>query len=385
MSTAKYVILYCLEGLSDTLCDELRWHGFEVIFQDCASALVQIDSIDAIYYLNAHIRVATHIDWLLYEDRSCSQVSAAYRDIEAMAFRWLFTAGQSFAVRAERHGTHEFGSMDLMREVAAAITMAMNRHGQTLRANLKDPDLYFRVYLRDERLVLSLNTNGEVLSKRHSYPFHHAAQLNRTIAAAMIWQSNFFRSGRLVDPMCGGGSLLYEAAHWQQNRPIARLDWPFAFRRHPYFQEEAWQRQWHRQIDYQIPPGQLIGADIDQEKLSGTLANFQAAGLTSQLELHLADARTMPYLSDSAIDELLCNPPYGIRVLRPREVDRLYRDFAACCASKNIERILAITTKKHSWLRAFDSSNYDPASVKPVNYSNMPASIFDMKRRPDEL
>ena len=372
------IIVYCLEGLSDILADELKWHGFKPQFQDCSSVNLEVESFESLYYLNAHVRVATNIDLLLYENHSCEQLQDALADIQRLDFRWLFEPNRSFAVRAERHGEHDFGSMDLMRDVASAMTLAMEAHGGSVHANLKDPDLYFRTYLRDKRLVLSLNTNGEVLSKRHSYPFHHAAQLNRTIAAAMIWRSDFFKSGMLIDPMCGGGTILYEAAHWLENRPIAKRDWPFAFRRHPYYREDGWLRQWDRRIDYRIPAGRLIGADLDEEKLAGAKANFADAGLSTAVSWHQADSRSMPYLQSGDTSELICNPPYGIRVLKPREVDQLYRELAQCCKTKDIKRVIAITTKKHSWLRSFTAAGYAAHRIDPVNYSNMPASIFDM-------
>ncbi|MFW7381051.1 MAG: THUMP domain-containing protein [Oligoflexus sp.] len=364
---------YCLRGLETYLTEELEFHGLKTIRQHPGCVIFQVPDLKWISFLNQQIRIAEHLDLLFFWGETIPELPQIEEQLLAIDYSPWFDPQLSFAVRAVRQGQHSFQSMDLMRTAARALTLSMNRCGHEIKANLKQPQLYFRATIYDNYLTFGLSTNGLPLSQRYPLDFAHEAPLNRTIAAALLWDSSFRQHGQLVDPMCGGGTILIEAALWRQGRSLDLGRRKYDYCQHSYLSAEQMS---DATFDYQIPVGKnFIGGERSPKKVAGTALNLERLNLKEQVTLVHGNARRLSYLKPRH-PLVVTNPPYGIRVMRPSEVDELYRDFADALLHAEVQEVVAITPKKHSWLDSFAKAGYHLISIREILYGDMPAFII---------
>lgn len=368
---------YCLRGLEELLADEIRAIGLAVTLAEPGCVIFSCDDYATIPWVMDHIRIAEHIDLVCWRGRLEPTLEHIETLVESLSYEALFDPELSFAVRATRHGSHSFSSVDVMQRAARGLTRAMERDGHKIHANLKHPQQFFRAYLHDDFFCFGLSANGQRLSKRYHLSFEHEAPINRTLAAALLWESSFRHHGHLCDPMCGGGTLLIEAGLWRRRSRLALTDHRYDFFAHRYAAQATIVDK--PAPDLGIPIKPIIGGERSARKVAGATQNLAHFGLFDSIKVHHGSARRLDYIAPREHPLVVTNPPYGIRVMRPREVDQLYLDFAQALATKEVQEIVGISTKKHAWLEAFERAGFCLSSLREVYYGDMPA--FIMKHR----
>ena len=176
--------------------------------------------------------------------------------------------------------------------------------------------------LMNDRVQLYLDTSGPGLHKRGYRANGNDAPLRETLAAAMVSLTRYRGREFLWDPFCGSGTIPIEAAMIAKNKA------PGAFRRFSAeafcwidpkvwgeVRTEAKDREFHG--NYRI-----LGSDNDPKCVSLAMANARKAGLGDLIDFRDADATKMSLPCDEGI--LICNPPYGQRMLEQRSAKRLY-------------------------------------------------------------
>ena len=195
----------------------------------------------------------------------------------------------------------------------------------------EDPDLRVHVHVYKNRVTLSLDTSGDSLHKRGWRAAQGRAPLSETLAAAMVRFSDWNLRAPLVDPFCGSGTILVEAALAAAN--VA----PGLFR--PRFGFEGWldhdERGFERMKDdarasrRDLPRKlTLVGVDVNPERIEDARTNLAAVGFEDRVELDVGDAQEFsPRPGWNAW--VLTNPPYGERVGEAAQVAALYAAFGA--------------------------------------------------------
>ncbi len=191
----------------------------------------------------------------------------------------------------------------------------------------QSPDLALRVHLVRDRCSLLLDTSGPSLHKRGWRRYQGPAPLAETLAAGLLLLSGWDRSSPLLDPFCGSGTLLVEAALLAAGRApgAARA---FAFERWPGHDAAGFAALRAEAAEPRPLPRKLVlrGSDADPRQIEGARENLASAGLLEGVELELADARAFaPRRGWNAW--IATNPPYGERVGDARALAGLYRDF----------------------------------------------------------
>jgi putative N6-adenine-specific DNA methylase len=183
------------------------------------------------------------------------------------------------------------------------------------------------LHISNDTAVLSLDSSGESLHKRGYRSQSSRAPLNEALAAGLLGLARYDGTRAFVDPMCGSGTLLIEAAQRALNYAPG-LDRPhFNFMGWPDFDEPLW-RDLVAQAQAAVRPSlpaPIEGSDLSPQAIGQARANLRAAGLAERIRLTQRD------LSDFRAPEcdtgglLLCNPPYGERLGVTDELKKLYR------------------------------------------------------------
>lgn len=210
---------------------------------------------------------------------SDAQLEAAYKAALGVAWERYLSEGEQFAVRSERVGEHSFTSVDLAKVVGQAVADRLKLAGAEPRVHLTSPKKVVVAEAVEELLLLGLSLTGdESLHKRWYRVREHPAALKPPIARAMLLLSRMKDGERLLDPMCGGGTIPIEALLYFETSEAVCND------RSPWSVETAKQ-------------------------------NALVAGVSKRLKFLVADVSELPrLLGEESVDRVVTNPPYGIRV-----------------------------------------------------------------------
>ena len=174
----------------------------------------------------------------------------------------------------------------------------------------------------NDQVTLSLDTSGNGLHKRGYRAVGNDAPLHETLAAGMIQLTKYRGREFFWDPFCGSGTIPIEAALIAKNRAPG-LNRTFAAQEYPWMPKSAWELAKQEAKDREFNGNyRIMGSDNDPTCVSLAFANARKAGVADIVTFKDGDATKMSLPSDAGI--LVCNPPYGERMLEQSSAQRLY-------------------------------------------------------------
>ncbi len=187
----------------------------------------------------------------------------------------------------------------------------------------REPDMRVTVFLTADRATLYLDTSGEALYKRG---YRHAAveaPLRENLAAGILKLTGWVPGTPLLDPMCGGGTFLVEAAQMALNIAPGSDRW-FAFEKFKNFDPDLWGVLYKEAEAGEKPRTALpiYGSDVDSKSVRAARANLEAAGLEGVVTVSRADMREVAAPAPEGV--MVMNPPYGERLSDQEELAALY-------------------------------------------------------------
>ena len=180
----------------------------------------------------------------------------------------------------------------------------------------------FRI-LKDQVSVM-VDTSGEGLHKRGYRAQSNEAPIKETLAASLCKLSRLRSDGRLIDPFCGSGTLLVEGALLAKNIAPG-LHRSFTAESWGNIPQEVWrqERDRARSLERRDAPFVAQGFDIDPASVELTLENAKKAGVADCVSAAVRDIRD--FSQEGQYGCVICNPPYGERLLDIRQAQELYR------------------------------------------------------------
>ena len=224
----------------------------------------------------------------------------------------------------------QFGAM----RVKDGIVDYFERHGR-VRPNVdkEQPDIRIHAYLNRDDVVLSLDLSGDALHMRGYREDTGKAPLRETLAAAIVLRSGWQKGTPLVDPMCGSGTLLIEAAQMEaQIAPqLYRVHWGFDFWQG--HNQAAWEKVKEEALalaeaeKQRENPPHFYGFDLDHRVLQKAKQNAKNAGVAHLMQWQQGDVAAIKNPSPNVAGTVICNPPYGERLGTTPALIALYSVF----------------------------------------------------------
>ena len=172
------------------------------------------------------------------------------------------------------------------------------------------------------QVSIYLDTSGAGLHKRGYRATSNDAPLRETLAAAMVQLARYRGREYLWDPFCGSGTIPIEAALIAKNRAPG-LNRQFAAQNYPWMPKEAWEQVRQEARDKEFNGKyQIMGSDNDPSCVSLSFANARKAGVFDCVTFRDGDATKMSLPTDQGL--IICNPPYGQRMMELQAAQRLY-------------------------------------------------------------
>jgi putative N6-adenine-specific DNA methylase len=195
--------------------------------------------------------------------------------------------------------------------------------GQRPSVDTADPDVRIHAFFDERNFTLYLDTSGEALFKRGLRKTAGEAPLRENLAAGILRLSGWEPGTPLLDPMCGGATLLMEAAEIALGRPAgARRG--FGFEKLAGFDASLWQRVRAdaQQAEQPVRALEIFGSDLYGSQLQLARQNLAAAGLEEAVRLKQANVLELSPPAASGV--LVANPPYGVRLGEQQDLAEFY-------------------------------------------------------------
>ena len=197
----------------------------------------------------------------------------------------------------------------------AIVDQFREKTGSRPNISVANPDLRLHMHIAEDQCTLSLDSSGESLHRRGYRQESVEAPLNEVLAAGMILMTGWQGDCDFIDPMCGSGTLLVEAALIAHNMAPGLFRKEYAFEKWPDFDADLFDRIYNDDSQEREFNHHIYGYDIDMKAVNTARLNVKAAGLTSSVTVEQQDFKDFTQPKDKSI--IVTNPPYGERISTP--------------------------------------------------------------------
>jgi len=321
METKFQMVAKTFQGLEDVLCDELIELGAENV--ETGTRMVTFEGDNEIMYrANLCCRTALRIlkPIVKFTADSTDELYDYVRDLDWEQF---MTVDSTFAIDSTVNSSDFTHSKFVTYRVKDGIADHFNdKYGRRPSIRLSGADLQLNVHISDNRVTISLDSSGEPLSKRGYRADATEAPINEALAAGIILKTGWRGDSDFVDPMCGSGTFLIEAALIAANINPGIYRESFAFEKWPDFDQELFEDIYNDDSAEKEFAYKIYGGDINPEAVAIARKNIKNARVDDMVELQ---CKSVTEWTDNAPEGVLVtNPPYGER-LRPENLNMLYR------------------------------------------------------------
>jgi putative N6-adenine-specific DNA methylase len=185
------------------------------------------------------------------------------------------------------------------------------------------PEFTIQISMLNDIGTLTIDTSGSGLNRRGYRKQAGPAALKETLAAGLVLLSFWDKDRLLIDPMCGSGTILIEAAMIARNIAPG-LNRKFASEKWPRIPQETWPQAKQSALEAinAENPLQIFGYDIAEESIVASKANAKAAGVGEDIVFEQKDIKDL--WIDSQYGIMISNPPYGIKLGEFQELNQIY-------------------------------------------------------------
>ena len=315
----------CSFGLESVLARELTQLGLDEIKSNNGSVGFTGD-FSALIRANLWCRTADRIWWEVAKF-SATTFEELFQGTRKLPWASMMPKDACFPVSGQSHASQLTSVPACQSIVKKAIVEAMSASYGVSWFGEDGPTFPIRVQLSHDTASISLDTSGTGLHKRGYRLSHHEAPIRETLAAGMMLLSYWDSERLLVDPFCGSGTILLEAASigldrapgW--NRSFAAESWPC-------IQPHLWEIAREEVQDRYQPQRklQILGYDSDPTSISLAYENFERAQLPAG-SVSFACKELKDFAIRQEFGVMVTNPPYGERLSEKVAVEKLYSLF----------------------------------------------------------
>ena len=299
-------------GLEPFLADEVKkLGGREVEIKN--RAVNCVGDLGFLYKLNYSARTAVKILVPVFTFKAYSENQFYER---LLKFNWddYMDVDQTFAIDATVYSeTFKHSQFMSLKMKDAMVDFFRSKYKRRPNVEPKNPEIQFHLHIDRELVTVSLDSSGDPLFKRGYRKEQGEAPINEVLAAGMLMIAGWDGKGNFLDPMCGSGTILIEAAMMAMDLPAQIFRKNFAFQNWNNYDEELFRKIKEFRINrVKEFSGKIIGYDIDAGMLNAARINIEAAEMEDVIEVHKMNffetkKEHFPLL-------MVFNPPYDERI-----------------------------------------------------------------------
>lgn len=311
-----------LMGLEETLVNELEAIGAENI-EKGKRAVSFTGDLRILYKANLRLRTALKI-LLPIQEFNARNENDLYFAIKKINWSKYFSVNETFAIDTTVYSEHFTHSKYVaLKAKDAIVDRFRDREDKRPSIDVENPDMRIHIHVRDKAFTVSIDSSGKPLNMRGYRMGNHPAILNEVLAAGLIQLSGWDTKMPLIDPFCGSGTFLIEAAMIAQNVAPNLNRKEFSFKKWKNFDKALWVDVRMESIEEQVENfPKITGIDISDRSIATAKLNLDAAPIEQKnIELIEGDFADFEPATDDGM--VITNPPYGER-LRDDDIQELY-------------------------------------------------------------
>jgi putative N6-adenine-specific DNA methylase len=312
----------CPRGLEALLTNEIKAAGAKDI-KPTDGGVAFAGELAVCYSANLHSRIATRILMQVGQGRYATEddlYQAAYK------INWpnWFDVKHDFMVKVTGVKcplkSLEFATLRIKDAVCDKFRQVVDSRPYI---DTKTPAVRIHAYLTAENYQFYVDTSGDALYMRGNRKASIEAPLRENLAAGILQLSGWQVGQPLLDPMCGSGTFLLEAAMMTLNIAPG-LHRNFGFEKLKNYESDTWKKIKNTALKNTKPVSfqKLYGSDMDLRAVRVARQNLSEAGLLEAVQLTQVDITAVIPPADSGV--LVANPPYGVRIGEDEELAQLY-------------------------------------------------------------
>lgn len=353
METEFELIAKTFQGLENVLAKELTDLGANNI--QIGRRMVSFTGDKALMYrANFALRTAIRILKPIKHFKATS-ADEVYDAIKAINWSDYLDNNTSFAVDSVVFSKEFRHSKFVAYKVKDAIVdYFREKTGSRPNICVSNPDLQLNIHIAENDCTLSLDSSGESLHRRGYRQEAVEAPLNEVLAAGMIMMTGWNGECDLIDPMCGSGTILIEAALIARNIAPGVFRKQYAFEKWPDFDKDLFDSIYNDDSNERDFAHKIYGYDINRNAIDIATRNVKAAGLTKDIELNVQDFHKFTQPQEKSI--IITNPPYGERISTP-DLLGLYKMIG--------ERLKHQFLDNEAWILSYREECFEQIGLKP--------------------
>ncbi len=236
----------------------------------------------------------------------------------------------------------------------AIVDQFREKTGQRPNISISNPDIRLHIHIADDQCTLCLDSSGDSLHRRGYRQESVEAPLNEVLAAGMILMTGWHGETDFIDPMCGSGTLLIEAALIARNMAPGLFRKGFAFEKWPDFDRDLFDEIYNDDSQEREFNHHIYGYDVDIKAVNTARLNVKAAGLSSDITVEEQDFKNFTQPKNKSI--MVTNPPYGERISTP-DLLGTYKMIG--------ERLKHQFTGNEAWILSYREECFAQIGLKP--------------------
>ena len=236
----------------------------------------------------------------------------------------------------------------------AIVDQFREKTGKRPNISVANPDIRLNMHIAEDKCTLSLDSSGESLHRRGYRQESVEAPLNEVLAAGMILLSVWQGDTDFIDPMCGSGTLIIEAALIARTMAPGLFRKEYAFEKWPDFDADLFDEIYNDESLEREFNHKIYGYDIDMKAVNTARLNVKAAGLSDIISVEQQDFKDFTQPQNKSI--IITNPPYGERISTP-DLMGTYKMIG--------ERLKHQFKGNDAWVLSYREECFDQIGLKP--------------------
>ncbi len=314
MSTDKEnfeLVAKTFRGLEEVLASELRELGAENVKIRKRAVVFESDK-ELMYRANFHLRTALRVLKPVFSFRARDE-DQLYK--EAYEFDWtkFLSNKTTFAVDGVLNSPYFNHSQYIALKVKDAIAdQFRERTGLRPSVDTGSPDVRLNLHISGDNCTILLDSSGESLHKRGYRTAGYTAPINEVLAAGLVKLTGWRGESNFLDPMCGSGTIVLEAAMMAANIPPGLYRKEFGFEKWGDFDPSLYENVTGEELPERDINYKIIGSDISPGAVKIARANAKNAFLHRKVEFRISSIDDFVPPEGGGI--VVVNPPYGERI-----------------------------------------------------------------------
>ncbi len=310
------ITLKTLFGLEEALVEELNEFGFKEV--KVLNRAVQVKGTwKDVYFLNLHSRLALTVLVEIAQFR-IREEDDLYKKCMKIDWTEFFSSSRTFAVKGAIHTTifkHSQYPFLLVKD--AIVDTFRDKLNTRPDVDIKKPQVVFDLYISNDLVTISLNTSGQPLYQRGYRTETGEAPINEVLAAGLLRLAKWDKKTPLLDPFCGSGTILIEAALYATGIPSMIERQHYAFKNFKNYNATVWEDMYETELEkarkIKELPVPIFGGDLSDEMVLKARRNLRALPIGRFIEIKACDfSEFKGFDFESGI--VITNPPYGERL-----------------------------------------------------------------------